>query len=727
VALKKPKTLDHLIRRKKMQNEVKSKLRKGNKTEIKRMHKLMDINIQINSQLTLSDTAYVIVDSLRKVGFDRAGIWILRSNEEQVHGLWGTNYEGKVYKNEHETYSASSIPTDDGYTVVVDQSILQEKLGIDQPYVFLQKGKDEDKFESIWGYYPPCPGFYKRDELGDNICLCVIAEDKRIGIVAVDNHITKRNIDETSANLLSIIGAGMARALVNVALRESLAAEKERIAVTLRSIADGVIATDTKGNITLMNRVAEKLTGWTEEKAMGKQLTDVFQIINERTREELENPVKKVLETGEVVDFSNNTILLAKDRTELVIANSVAPVRDKEGNIIGVIVVFRDITEKRRVENEFIKADKLESIGILAGGIAHDFNNILTGILGNVSLARMYSTPGDKVYERLLEAEKASMEAKNLTQQLLTFSKGGTPVLKLTSIRDILNDSVSFALKGSKIKCEFDIPADLLPVEVDIGQISHAINNIVINADQAMPKGGVIKVGARNIDIEPKSVLPLKAGKYVKIYIEDNGIGIQKEYLQKVFDPYFTTKQKGSGLGLATSYSIIKKHNGHIAVDSEVSVGTTFYIYLPAESKKEFPKEIVLEEGNISTGLKILVMDDQEIIRELTQAILGDLGHKVTVANDGLEAIENCRLAKELDDPYDVVIMDLTIPGGMGGKEAIISLLEIAPEIKVIVSSGYSNDPVLSDYEQYGFSGFIAKPYRNKELIEVLQKVMSNK
>jgi len=703
-------------------------LRKGNKTEIKRMHKLMDINIRINSQLTLSDTARMIVDSLREVGFDRAGIWIRKFNEEQVHGLWGTDDEGKVYKNEHETYSASSIPTDDGYTVVVDQSILQEKLGVDQPSVFLYKGKDEDKFESIWGYYPPCPGFYKRDERGDNICLCVISEDKRIGIVAVDNYITRRNIDETSANLLSIIGAGMARALVNVALRESLAAEKERIAVTLRSIGDGVITTDTEGNVTLMNRVAEKLTGWTEEEAVGKQLTEIFKIINERNREKLDNPVKKVLETGEVDEFAYNTILLAKDNTEFVIADSCAPVRDEEGSIIGVIVVFHDITEKRRVESEFIKTDKLESIGILAGGIAHDFNNILTGILGNISLARMYSTPGDKVYERLLEAEKSSMEAKNLTQQLLTFSKGGTPVLKLTSIRDILTDSVSFALKGSKVKCEeFDIPDDLLPVEVDVGQISHAINNIVINADQAMPKGGVIKVGARNIYIESKGILPLKAGKYVEIYIEDNGIGIQKEYLQKVFDPYFTTKQKGSGLGLATAYSIIKKHNGHIAVDSEISVGTTFYIYLPAESEKELPKEIVLEEGNILTGLKILVMDDQEIIRELTQAILGNLGHKVTVVTDGLEAIENCRLEKELDDPYDVVIMDLTIPGGMGGKEAIKSLLQIAPETKVIVSSGYSNDPVLSDYEQYGFSGFITKPYRNKELIEVLQKVMSKK
>jgi PAS domain S-box-containing protein len=478
-----------------------------------------------------------------------------------------------------------------------------------------------------------------------------------------------------------------------------------------------------------MNRVAENLTGWNLEKVIGRPMTTVFHIINERNRERLEDPVREVLETGQVSSLANNTTLVARDGTEFAIADSSAPVLDKEGKIIGVVLVFRDVTENRKIDEELIKADKLESIGILAGGIAHDFNNILTGILGNVSLARMYSTPGDKVYERLVEAEKASMDAKNLTQQLLTFSRGGAPLLKLTSIRDILSDSANFALKGSKIRCEFDIPNDLWPVEVDERQISQVINNIVINADQAMPEGGMIRVEAENMITESKDALPLKSGKYVKISIKDNGIGIPKDHIQKVFDPYFTTKQKGSGLGLATAYSIIKRHNGHIEIDSELSVGTTFSIYLPAEPDEEFLDEMEkdIDEENIPTGLNILIMDDQEIIRDLAQAILGDMGNKVTVTEDGLEAIEVYRSAKEAGELFDVVIVDLTIPGGMGGKEAIKMLLEIDPEVKVIVSSGYYNDPVISDFEKYGFSGFIAKPYRTRELIDVLQRVMSIK
>jgi PAS domain S-box-containing protein len=712
-----------------MQNDIKDQLHTGYEAEIKRMRQLLDINTRINSQFTLSDTARVIVDSLCEIGFDRAGVWIRKTDEEKLCGLWGTDYNGNVHKNDQETYTASGIPPDDGYTVVVDRSILKEKLGIDEPSVFFRKGSDEDKFESIWGYLPPCTGLYRRDERGESIYICVKAEDKRIGIIAVDNYITRRNIDETSANLFSVIGTGMAGALANVALRESFAAEKEHLAVTLNSIGDGVITTDTKGKVVLMNRVAENLTGWNLEKVVGRPMTTVFHIINERNRERLEDPVREVLETGQVSSLANNTTLVARDGTEFAIADSSAPVLDKEGKIIGVVLVFRDVTENRKIDEELIKADKLESIGILAGGIAHDFNNILTGILGNVSLARMYSTPGDKVYERLVEAEKASMDAKNLTQQLLTFSRGGAPLLKLTSIRDILSDSANFALKGSKIRCEFDIPNDLWPVEVDERQISQVINNIVINADQAMPEGGMIRVEAENMITESKDALPLKSGKYVKISIKDNGIGIPKDHIQKVFDPYFTTKQKGSGLGLATAYSIIKRHNGHIEIDSELSVGTTFSIYLPAEPDEEFLDEMEkdIDEENIPTGLNILIMDDQEIIRDLAQAILGDMGNKVTVTEDGLEAIEVYRSAKEAGELFDVVIVDLTIPGGMGGKEAIKMLLEIEPEVKVIVSSGYYNDPVISDFEKYGFSGFIAKPYRTRELIDVLQRVMSIK
>jgi PAS domain S-box-containing protein len=505
-------------------------------------------------------------------------------------------------------------------------------------------------------------------------------------------------------------------------MEEALAAERERLAVTLRSIGDGVIVTDAQGRVTLINKVAETLTGWTEEDAIGKPLSEVFYIINEDTRECCENPVERVLETGGVVGIANRTVLIAKDGTERIIADSGAPIHDREGTI-GVVVVFRDVTERRRMEEELQKMERLESIGVLAGGIAHDFNNILTAILGNISLARMY-TDLDRIFERLAEAERASMQAQSLTQQLLTFSRGGAPIKKTVSIAELLRDSVSFALRGSNARCELSIPDDLWSVEVDEGQISQVISNIVINADHAMPRGGIIKVRAENVTIGAEDAIPLEDGEYVKIYIEDRGIGIPKENLDSIFDPYFTTKQKGSGLGLATSYSIIKNHEGHITVESELGAGTTFHIYLPASpeavptEKKEAEEKPIMGEG------RILVMDDEKHVRDTVAAMLNSLGYKVTTSVDGAEAIELYKDAKESGQPYDAVIVDIVIPGGMGGRETIQRLMEIDPEVRVIVSSGYSDDPIMADFSRYGFKGAIAKPYKTKELSEVLHRVI---
>jgi PAS domain S-box-containing protein len=505
-------------------------------------------------------------------------------------------------------------------------------------------------------------------------------------------------------------------------MEEALAAERERLAVTLRSIGDGVIVTDAEGRVTLINKVAETLTGWTEEHAIGKPLSKVFYIINEDTRECCENPVERVLETGGVVGIANRTVLIAKDGTERIIADSGAPIHDREGTI-GVVVVFRDVTERRRMEEELQKMERLESIGVLAGGIAHDFNNILTAILGNISLARMY-TDLDRIFERLAEAERASMQAQSLTQQLLTFSRGGAPIKKTVSIAELLRDSVSFALRGSNARCELSIPDDLWSVEVDEGQIGQVISNIVINADHAMPRGGIIKVRAENVTIGAEDAIPLEDGEYVKIYIEDRGIGIPKENLDSIFDPYFTTKQKGSGLGLATSYSIIKNHEGHITVESELGAGTTFHIYLPASpeavptEKKEAEEKPIMGEG------RILVMDDEKHVRDTVAAMLNSLGYKVTTSVDGAEAIELYKDAKESGQPYDAVIVDIVIPGGMGGRETIQRLMEIDPEVRVIVSSGYSDDPIMADFSRYGFKGAIAKPYKTKELSEVLHRVI---
>jgi two-component system, cell cycle sensor histidine kinase and response regulator CckA len=505
---------------------------------------------------------------------------------------------------------------------------------------------------------------------------------------------------------------------------EELAAEKERLTVTLRSIGDGVITTDTLGRVVLMNRVAEDLTGWRQGECIGKGLDEVFVIINEKTRERALNPVDRVLESGSICGLANHTVLISKDGAERVIADSGAPIRDKHSNIIGVVLVFRDITEQQHMLKEVLKAEKLESVGILAGGIAHDFNNILTAVLGNLSLAKMGAASESQMFKRLHEAEMASIRARDLTQQLLTFSKGGVPIKKTAPVPELLKEWVQFALRGSNVKSEFRIQDGLWHVEIDEGQVSQVIHNLVINADQAMPNGGRIHVSGENYTEIDGNALPLAPGKYVKISLTDEGVGVPPEHLEKIFDPYFTTKKTGSGLGLATSYATIRRHGGHIAADSDVGIGTTFSIYLPASKNRAQPQcqaSRLLQEGR---G-RILVMDDEPTIRDVASQMLVSLGYEVSTSKDGSEAINLYQRSKEGGEPFDAVIMDLTVPGGMGGKEAIRKLRDLDPEIKAIVSSGYCNDPIMGDFREYGFSGVLAKPYRATEMNEILHALIN--
>jgi CheY-like chemotaxis protein len=311
-----------------------------------------------------------------------------------------------------------------------------------------------------------------------------------------------------------------------------------------------------------------------------------------------------------------------------------------------------------------------------------------------------------------------------LTKQLLTFSKGGIPIKKISSLAELLKDSASFALRGSNIKCEFTISDDLWAVEIDEGQISQVFNNLVINANQAMPKGGIISMQAENVILDDRqSSLPLPNGEYVKIIIRDKGIGIPRNHIKKIFDPYFTTKQSGSGLGLTTTYSIISNHGGYIDVESEVGAGTTFYIYLPSSEETLAGKKMKLDKTFRGEG-KILLMEDEDNIQKTVSKILKHIGYKVEIAQDGAEALELYKKAEESNQPFDVVMMDLTIRGGMGGKETIKKMLEINPKVKAIVSSGYSNDPIMADFKQYGFSGVITKPYEIEDLSELLYKVI---
>lgn len=505
----------------------------------------------------------------------------------------------------------------------------------------------------------------------------------------------------------------------------ALAEETERLTVTLRSIGDGVICADVAGNVILLNKVAERLTGWTEKEAMGKPLDKIFYIINEQTRKQCENPMEKVLKTGGIVGLANHTVLVARDGQEYALADSGAPIRDKNSNIIGVVLVFQDVTEKQKMEQELLKLNKLESIGILAGGIAHDFNNLLMAILGNISLAKLSAAPGDKIFDRLGEAEKASLRAQDLTMQLLTFSKGGKPVKKTILIKKLVKEAAGFVLKGSNVRCEYSIDDDLWPVNADEGQISQVINNIIINADQAMPEGGTIWINMENTELDRKNNLPLQKGRYVKISVKDQGIGISNEHIHKIFDPYFTTKQTGSGLGLATCHSIIINHDGIITVDTaKQEKGTTFNIYLPASSKTVSTEKKEQKKPDTGEG-RILVMDDEAIVREVVCGMLQSMGYEYEFASDGAEAIELYKKAAgNTEKSFDAVIMDLTIPGGMGGKEAIEKLLELDPDVKAIVSSGYSNDPVMAEFERYGFKDIVAKPYRIVELCKVLNKVI---
>lgn len=497
----------------------------------------------------------------------------------------------------------------------------------------------------------------------------------------------------------------------NEMLRNSEAIYKE----LADSISDVFFAVDKDLKYIYWNKASEELTGIPVEDAIGKSIYELFPEVRGT---KIENTYLNALAEHRAFSVVDEYQLRGVD---FFFEINAYP------SMNGLSIFAKDITERKRMEEELLKARKIESVGVLAGGIAHDFNNLLTGIIGNISLAEMYAEsgrPAAKILERLREADKASMRAKDLTQKLLTFASGGAPIRQTSSIAKLLRDSATLALSGSNIRCEFSIPDDLWWVEMDEGQMNQVISNIIINADQAMKGGGIIKVNARNVVVEKEHGLPLEDGKYVQISIEDHGIGISEANLPKIFDPYFTANQTGSGLGLAICYSIVKKHGGYITAESQIGIGTAIHIHLPASSKEvSIEKESRKTKAIMGMG-RILVMDDEEIVRELARNVLINLGYEVTVAVDGTEAVKLYKEAMESHDPFDAAIIDLTIPGGMGGRETIRNLMAIDPEVKAIVSSGYSNDPIMTDFREYGFKGVIAKPYEAVELSEALSKVM---
>jgi PAS domain S-box-containing protein len=512
------------------------------------------------------------------------------------------------------------------------------------------------------------------------------------------------------------------------ALRES----EQKLRRIIEQAPDGIILTDEQGTIIEWNPGMEKIVGLKREETIGRKLWEVqYQSATAEEKqkvryEQVEAMMSDLLKTGQSpwLNRLSERQFQRPDGTRRMSQVLTFLIKTNKGYMMASIA--RDITNRKRMENELLKMEKLESLGILAGGIAHDFNNILSAILGNVSLAKVRVQPEDKLHTYLNNAETACARARDLTQQLLTFAKGGAPVKKTSSIAQLVHETAGFALRGSKVRCEFQIAEDLWPADVDEGQISQVIHNLVINADQAMPQGGIIEVRAENIFINGQNGIPLPEGKYIAVAVRDQGIGIPHDYISKIFDPFFTTKQRGCGLGLASCYSIIINHGGYITAASEPGAGSTFSFYLPACEKRIERRESSEALHTDGKG-KILVMDDEDIIREMAQELLRGLGYEVELAGDGAEALTRYQEARASGAPVDAVIMDLTIPGGMGGEEAIQKLLAVDPEARAIVSSGYSNNPVMADYKKYGFSGVLAKPYRITELSAVLQSVMNGK
>jgi|GEM_PF-2908970 len=521
----------------------------------------------------------------------------------------------------------------------------------------------------------------------------------------------------------------------NVALKEeitqrekaaqALEQEQERLAVTLRSIQDGVITTDTEGRVVLVNNAAEELLGKSYKEIKGQFLQQILRV--ETVGEELDSCPLIIKQLIHSKSITMDHLRLRSGNSERIknIALRGSPIIGSHQERYGAVIVFRDISDRLKIEAERLKAKKLESIGILAGGLAHDFNNIIFGIQGNITLAISALEPQLKIRQYLEAAEEASVRAADLTQQLLTFARGGEPVKRKAMLQKLLLKMVQSELKGSRVRLEHACDEHLWAVNVDIGQFSQVIQHIVHNSIQAM-EDGVLSICCANHQQEPDTGDALPAGQYVHIAIGDTGEGIPAENMDKLFDPYFSTRKGGQGLGLAICHSVVNHHGGVITVDSEVGVGTVFHLYLPAtrirtEEAEPLPPH---SAGVADKEQVIMVMDDEQMIRDLVSEILKREGYTVYTTEEGREAVQLYQRLFDENKPPGAVIMDLTVPHGMGGKDAAAEITQFHPEAKLIVSSGYSNDPVLAHYRRYGFSAVLSKPYRLEELCRCVEMIL---
>ncbi len=501
--------------------------------------------------------------------------------------------------------------------------------------------------------------------------------------------------------------------------RLKLEEERSRYHELFDFAPDGYLVTDTEGIILEANKAAIDLFNVNRSSLIGKPLA-IFVFKEERLS--FRTQLAEIKREDEVHKGNWELVMQSGKRPSFPVSITMGKILVSRGKTVELRWLLRDITKRRQMEEELQKAAKLESLGVLAGGIAHDLNNHLTVIIGNLTLAKNHTKENYKVNKYLQEMEEGLKQTGYLTRQLLTFAKGGNPLTKAVSICELAREVSAFALSGSKSSCELMFTEDLPPVEIDEGQITQVITNLLINADQAMQEGGTIKITGEEVVVNESSTLPLKVGNYVALTITDQGSGISDRILSRIFDPYFSTKEDGSGLGLTICYSIVKKHGGHISVQSEHGKGTSFAVFLPVSSVK-IEKEILKENLIFGEG-KVLLMEDQESVRQTASEMMTFLGYEVESAKDGAEAIRLYKQAFLSDHPFDVVITDLTVRGGMGGKMAVGELIRIDPDVKAIVSSGYSSDDVLSDYKKHGFYDVIPKPYKLQELSKILNRVI---
>lgn len=549
------------------------------------------------------------------------------------------------------------------------------------------------------------------------LCVPMMLGEEVFGVL-IGHTLQPRTFSEDMINLYQSFANQAAMAIKNAMHLHSLHASEKKFRALFDSTNDAILIYSLDCRLLKVNQATCERLGYSREELLALPFAQLvappYASLAEDRIEQLKKDGTAIFESAHLT--KNGDIIPIEQSCSLIEYDAQT----------AILCISRDISERKRLDEERLRTQKLESLGVLAGGIAHDFNNLLTGILGNLSLAKADLPETGPVAQRLAETGKATLRARDLTQQLLTFAKGGAPIKTEAALDGLIQDAAGFAVRGTKAVCEYDFAEDLWLAEVDTGQLSQVLQNLVINAVHAMPEGGAIRLGARNL-IVANGELPLAPGKYVLITVRDQGLGIPPEHLAKIFDPYFTTKQSGSGLGLAVVYSIIANHAGHITVQSEPGKGTVFSIYLPSTGKQPLAEKPVAAKALLAKGQgKILVMDDEELIRNVSTAMLRQLGYEAHPANDGEEAITRYLQAQKDGQPFDLVIMDLTVPGGMGGKEAMAHLRQIDPKVRAVVSSGYANDPIMANFREYGFCGVAPKPFSLQELSDLLHVILNS-